>query len=303
MLVKKRFSKSVTAPIKQIMHTGSCTAFVLLVALGIYSIEAYAQTLSTTDPVEQSMQRIELTIAPRVIEAERRIANPMLFRKIVVAEPVESNPTLNSSLLAIDTEKEIGKGGQLHISTSVRTRLTKYSDQFIRILSEEGVPPQLLSIALVESGFNQYALSPKGARGIWQFMPVTARRYGLPVGNGEDQRIHPDHSTRAAARYLRDLYQQFGDWKLAIAAYNVGEHKMQRIIDRTGIRSFEEMSRRGYLPLETRKYVPAVLAIWSRFAAKSDIQINVNNEINVDKAQIDVKALLKLGEPVIAADE
>jgi membrane-bound lytic murein transglycosylase D len=86
-----------------------------------------------------------------------------------------------------------------------------------------------------------------------------------------DHRMHPEHSTRAAARYLRDLYQQFGDWKLALAAYNTGEDRIQRTINRTGIRDFEEMARRGLLPLETRNYVPAVIAVWKRFTESNGV--------------------------------
>jgi soluble lytic murein transglycosylase-like protein len=148
----------------------------------------------------------------------------------------------------------------------VLARYSEYRDTFAHILEEEKVPPELLAVALVESGFNPLALSPKGARGIWQLMPATAARYGLAVQPANDHRTHPEHSTRAAARYLRDLYRQFGDWKLALAAYNAGETRVQQIIDRTGIRDFDEMARRGLLPLETRKYVPAVLAAWSQMA-------------------------------------
>ncbi|MFN7948765.1 MAG: transglycosylase SLT domain-containing protein [Blastocatellia bacterium] len=151
----------------------------------------------------------------------------------------------------------------------VVARYQTYRDTFTRILVEERVPIELLAVAFVESGFNPQALSPKGARGIWQFMPETAKRYGLPVRPADDHRTHPEHSTRAAARYLRDLYQQFRDWKLALAAYNAGETRVQRIIDQTGIRNFDEMARRGLLPLETRNYVPAVLAVWSQLSGRS----------------------------------
>jgi soluble lytic murein transglycosylase-like protein len=130
-----------------------------------------------------------------------------------------------------------------------------------RILEQENVPIELLAVAFIESRFNPQALSPKGARGIWQFMPGTAERYGLAVRPTIDHRTHPEHSTRAAAMYLRDLYRVFGDWKLALAAYNWGEGNIQRVIARTGMRDFDEMARRRYLPLETRKYVPAVLAL------------------------------------------
>jgi peptidoglycan lytic transglycosylase D len=97
-------------------------------------------------------------------------------------------------------------------------------------------------------------------------MPDTARRYGLAVEPMNDHRTSPEHSTRAAARYLRDLYRQFGDWKLALAAYNAGEDRVQQIIDTAGIRDFDEMARRRLLPAETRNYVPAVLAAWSQMS-------------------------------------
>lgn len=146
----------------------------------------------------------------------------------------------------------------------VVARYQTYRDTFTRILAEENVPVELLAVAFVESGFNPQALSPKGARGIWQFMPGTAAAYGLSVRPAADHRTHPEHSTRAAARYLRDLYRQFSDWKLALAAYNWGEGNIQRVINRTGIRDFDELARRGLLPLETRNYVPSVLSIWTQ---------------------------------------
>jgi hypothetical protein len=125
------------------------------------------------------------------------------------------------------------------------------------ILRREGVPAELSAIVLVESGGLLTALSPKGARGAWQFMPDTARRYGLTVTAERDERIELVKSTRAAARYLSDLYQQFGDWQLAFAAYNAGEQAVERAAARTGRRDFSTLQRA--LPLETRNYVPAVL--------------------------------------------
>jgi soluble lytic murein transglycosylase-like protein len=127
------------------------------------------------------------------------------------------------------------------------------------ILREEGVPQQMAAVVLVESGGQSAALSPKGARGLWQFMPDTARRYGLVVTASLDERLDPYKSTRAAARYLRDLHTQFGNWPLALAAYNAGEDTVQRAVDRTSTRDFSLISRMGILPLETRSYVPAVM--------------------------------------------
>jgi hypothetical protein len=141
-----------------------------------------------------------------------------------------------------------------------RERLAAYRPMMERIFREEGVPDWLVAVGLVESGYNSSALSPKGALGIWQFMPDTGERYGLRLTALGDERQHPEKSTRAAARYLRDLYSLFGDWELALAAYNAGEGRVAKVMRRTGVRGFREMAARGLLPAETLEYVPAVLA-------------------------------------------
>ena len=113
---------------------------------------------------------------------------------------------------------------------------------------------------LVESAGSATALSPKGARGIWQFMPDTARRYGLTVTAERDERLDVQKATHAAARYLRDLYRQFGNWPLAFAAYNAGEKLVEKASLTAGSNDFASLSSRRLLPAETRGYVPAVLA-------------------------------------------
>jgi soluble lytic murein transglycosylase-like protein len=128
------------------------------------------------------------------------------------------------------------------------------------ILREGGIPAELSAVVLVESGGLTTALSPKGARGVWQFMPDTARRYGLVVNGPRDDRTDIEKSTRAAAHYLRDLYGQFGDWSLALAAYNAGERAVRLAVHRSGFREFRSISDRMLLPAETRSYVPAVTA-------------------------------------------
>lgn len=128
------------------------------------------------------------------------------------------------------------------------------------ILRENGLPATLMGVAAVESGFDPVALSPKGARGLWQLMPETARRYGLIVEPGRDERIDPVKSTYAAAQYMKDLLEQFRDWPLALAAYNAGEDRVERALRRVGARDFWALRERAALPDETLRYVPAVLA-------------------------------------------
>jgi peptidoglycan lytic transglycosylase D len=128
-------------------------------------------------------------------------------------------------------------------------------------LARAGLPVELSGMVQVESGVQTFALSPRGARGLWQLIPDTARRYGLTVTTQRDERLDTYKSTRAAAGYLRALYAQFGDWSLVFAAYNAGEQTIQRAIDRSGTTDFFQLNR--LLSAETRSYVPAV---WASFA-------------------------------------
>jgi peptidoglycan lytic transglycosylase D len=130
-----------------------------------------------------------------------------------------------------------------------------------RTLKEEGVPQDLIYLAQAESGFHPLAVSRVGARGIWQFMASRARGYGLQRDWWVDDRQDPEKSTRAAARHLKDLYQQFGDWYLAMAAYNSGPGTVQSAVKRTGYADFWELYRRNVLPKETRNYVPIIVAV------------------------------------------
>lgn len=124
-----------------------------------------------------------------------------------------------------------------------------------------GLPaPLLMAQIQVESGGNRYARSPKGALGLWQLMPDTARRLGLIVSDGADQRLDPMLSTHAAIRYLTELYRRFGRWDLVMAAYNAGEGAVQRAIDRGRTTDFADLAERKLLPAETRAYVPAIFS-------------------------------------------
>jgi peptidoglycan lytic transglycosylase D len=139
-------------------------------------------------------------------------------------------------------------------------RGSKYLPRMARILVEEGVPTELAYLPIVESGFSVHAVSHAGAVGPWQFIRGTGKRYGLRIDGYVDERRDPEKATRAAARYLRDLYERFGDWHLALAGYNSGEGNIERIQEWKGCEDFWEMSDRGYLPNETSEFVPRFLA-------------------------------------------
>lgn len=141
------------------------------------------------------------------------------------------------------------------------TRSGRYRDMIQRVLKEEGVPQELIYLAQAESGFHPVAVSRAGARGMWQFMASRATGYGLERNWWVDERQDPEKATRAAARHLKDLYTQFSDWYLAMAAYNSGPMTIQNAVARTGYADFWQLYNRGVLPKETRNYVPIILAV------------------------------------------
>jgi hypothetical protein len=140
-------------------------------------------------------------------------------------------------------------------------RRDKYYPLMAQIFEDEGIPHDLLSLALVESGYNVHARSNMGAVGMWQFMKSTARLYGLSVTFFEDQRKDPILSTIAAARHLKDLYRLYKDWYLALAAYNAGPGAVQHAIQRGGASGdFWSLARKGRFAKQTRSFVPRFIA-------------------------------------------
>ena len=135
----------------------------------------------------------------------------------------------------------------------------------------QGIPEDLTALALVESAMNPLALSPAGARGMWQFMPGTARRYGMRCDSTVDDRLDAVKATDAAARYLKAAYRRFGDWPLAISSYNCGFASVDRAITRAGSREYWDIYR--FLPAETRGYFPAFAAILFAFRYNESLWI------------------------------
>ncbi len=176
-------------------------------------------------------------------------------------------------------------------------RAGRYELMIKRILKEEGVPQDLMYLAQAESGFHPNAVSRVGARGMWQFMHYTAPGYGLKNNWWVDDRQDPEKATRAAARYLKDLFNQFGDWYLAMAAYNSGAGNVQRAVQRTGYADFWELYKRNVLPLETKNYVPIIVAM--TIIAKNPAQYGLTpDEVDppevADKVTVDYAVDLRL---------
>ncbi len=141
------------------------------------------------------------------------------------------------------------------------TRAGRYRTMIRRILDEEGVPQELIHLAQAESGFAPRAVSRARATGMWQFMLFRGQQYGLTRTKEKDDRLDPELATRAAAKHLKDLYTEFGDWYLTMAAYNCGPVCVEKAVERTGYADVWELRRRSVLPRETSNYVPIVLAM------------------------------------------
>ncbi len=141
------------------------------------------------------------------------------------------------------------------------TRSGRYLPMILDVFRQKGLPEELVFISMIESGFNPVAVSRAGAKGLWQFMAPTARRYGLRVDRWLDERLDPEKSTVAAANYLKDLYTIFGSWELSQAAYNAGEMKVLRAIKGTGTRDFWSLTQSRLLRDETKNFVPAIHAV------------------------------------------
>jgi membrane-bound lytic murein transglycosylase D len=136
----------------------------------------------------------------------------------------------------------------------------RYLPRIREVFAAEGIPQDLAYVPIVESAFKPSALSRAQAKGMWQFIPETGRRYGLAQDWWVDERSNPEKATRAAARFLRSLYETFQDWNLALAAYNTGPGRVLRGIERTGADDFWTLARGGYLAQETQNYVPMIHA-------------------------------------------
>ncbi len=194
---------------------------------------------------------------------------PLIEQVALVLSDVGSQEAYNDSRYpppSLEITKEVMEKLRRYIHDDSRfiplalQRGAKYLGPIRQILEQEGLPETLINVALIESGFQPEARSSAGAYGIWQFTRGTARAYGLKVDLVRDERRDPLLSSVAAARLLKDLYDQFGDWYLALAAYNAGPAAIKRAIDNGGTRDFWSLVRADLINTQTSQFVPRFIA-------------------------------------------
>ncbi len=175
-------------------------------------------------------------------------------------------------------------------------RAGRYREMISKILAEEEVPQDLIYLCQLESGFKPLAFSRAKCKGLWQFAAWRGAEYGLRQNWWIDERSDPDKSTRAAARHFKDLYAQFGDWLLAMAAYNTGPGNVGRAIERTGYADYWELAKRGTLHPDTVSYIPIIMAISiiSKDPGKYGFEVTPDEPVRTDKVQINSAIDLRL---------
>ncbi|HEV7764776.1 MAG TPA: transglycosylase SLT domain-containing protein [Thermoanaerobaculia bacterium] len=209
--------------------------------------------------------------------------------------PIPEHRTINSAvrLFSVDMKNSI--------QTSL-IRSARYKKLIDQALDEHKLPKGLAYLPVIESAYMPTLTSRAGAHGIWQFMPETAREYGLRVDWWMDERADPEHSTRAAAKYLRDLHRMFGDWSLALAAYNCGPGRVSRTLKQNGLTSFWDLLDNGLLPKETRGYVPTFYATLLIASDPEAYGFTLGDTIDHDDKWVEVRGPVSLAYIAEAID-
>jgi membrane-bound lytic murein transglycosylase D len=232
------------------LPTCRLTVLGLAVAMLLGAGMAHAQAADTA--LEQRLRDLEARVAHLEADRERLSRALLTFR-------VPASFTFAGEQVPLDRwdvherlEREVllslQDRGQVVLWLK---RAARYFPYIERMLSREGLPDDLKYVAVIESALLPLALSQANASGIWQFVPATARRYGLRVTSWWDERKDPELATRAALVYLKDLQAEFGSWSLALAAYNCGEARVRSAIKAQGVQSYFQLA----LPAETERYV------------------------------------------------
>ena len=212
---------------------------------------------------------------------------PVVDIEAAASIPIPQHRTIDSAvrLFSVDMKDSI----QASLIRSAR-----YKNLIDKALAEQKLPKGLAYLPVIESAYETRLTSRAGAHGIWQFMPDTAREYGLRVDWWVDERADPERATRAAAAYLRDLYRMFDDWALTLAAYNCGPGCVRRALENTGASSFWELLDQGALPKETRGYVPTFYATLLIASDPETYGFELGKPRDSDDKRVDVRGPVSL---------
>jgi peptidoglycan lytic transglycosylase D len=246
--------------------------------------ELYARDASTGDdsgsPLDE-LKDITTYLAPEEAEKERQRIQQVVG-EVSYDIPIVLNPKVLALIEAFQTRlrKEFEAGLK---------RSGAYLPMIKRIFKEEGLPQDLAYMAHQESAFKNNAYSRARAKGMWQFMSFTGRKYGLRKDLWVDERSDFEKATRAAAAYLKDLYARYGDWYLAMAAYNAGEGKIDRAIRHAHSRDYWKLARTNYIRRETKYYVPAILAsiLIDKSPGDYGFDVDIDKEVRWETFELD----------------
>jgi membrane-bound lytic murein transglycosylase D len=279
----------------------------LLLALAALYLAACATTAVTTTPkasgasaarvatpakakqLDADEFRKELDAAYADILARNTVSPsaPHVDIEAAASIPIPQHRTIDSALRLFSVDMKDS------IQTSL-LRSARFKQIIDKALADQNLPKGLAYLPVIESAYMTGLTSRAGAHGIWQFMPDTAREYGLRVDWWVDERADPERSTRAAASYIKDLYRTFNDWPLALAAYNCGPGRVKRSLDESGASTFWELLDAAALPRETRGYVPTFYAALIIASDPATYGFQLNEPQTIDEKRVDVRGPVSL---------
>ncbi len=271
--------------------------------------DEFERTVDAVNALEMVALKQGNGFSPKAEESPIDVANELTFKTSPeLTASLKSTLNTTSDLPLVINDEVAGYINafansakfKAHMVSSLQ-RASKYQVLIQNVLKEEGVPQDLIYLAVAESGFELQVVNPSsGAGGMWQFMPFQGA-YGLTRNGYFDERFDPEKSSRAYARYIKTLYNQFGDWYLAMAGYDWGPGNIQKAVMRTGYADFWELYRRNAMPRETKNYVPQILA--AIIMAKNPEKYGLNRytadpPLQVETVRVDYALDLRLAADV-----
>jgi membrane-bound lytic murein transglycosylase D len=248
---------------------------------------AHQSTSAAKLEVEEYRRTIESAYSEIVAREGKPVIEPKVDVEAAASIPIPDHRTIRGALQYFTTDLKPS------IQESL-IRSAKYKKLIDKALDDYKLPRGLAYLPVIESAYVPTVTSRAGAHGIWQFMPDTAREYGLRVDWWVDERADPERSTRAAAAYLKDLYRQFNDWPLALAAYNAGPGRIRRAMSATGGTTFWDLLENEAVPKETRGYVPTFFATLTIASDPATYGFRLGQPLELDLKPVEVEGPLSL---------